>query len=143
MEKMIKSNITIIVNLEYLGIRFEDTKEEYTPNRLTSKTVYYYSVPESSTLEVENEALNEKIKTANDLKHLAKDVLVDMLLDNCKSEFGEKADEFVSDVKNNLSDYFKFCAKVRKGEIWSKELAEQRIKELGAEIDKVTGYMEV
>ena len=142
MDEQIKSNVTIILNLEYLGVRFEETKDEYDSHRVIPKTAYYYSVPESSTLDVESEALNDRIKTANDLKRLAKDILIDMIVNNCKKEFGED-DEFVSDVKNNINDYFKFYAKVRKGEVWNKELAEQRIREIDAEIDQVCGYTEV
>lgn len=137
MEELIKRNVTTIVNLEYLGIRIEDVKEE------DFKTVYYYSVPESSTLEVENKELNSRIKTANDLKRLAKEAIVNMLLDNCLKEFGEDADKFVSDVKNNTSDYFKFYAKVRSGEIWNKELAAQRMKELEKEFEKLCEYEEI
>lgn len=141
MDEQIKSNITIILNLEYLGVRFEEVKDEYGTHNLISKTAYYYSVPESSTLDVENEALNDRIKTANDLKRLAKDILVDMIINNCKKEFED--DEFISDVENNIDDYFKFYAKVRKGEIWSKDLAEQRIRDIEEEIDKASGYAEV
>ena len=137
MEELIKRNVTTIVNLEYLGIRIEDVKEE------DFKTVYYYSVPESSILEVKNEKINAINKTANDLKRLAKEAIVNMLLDNCLKEFGEDASEFVSDVKNNTSDYFKFYAKVRSGEVWNKELAAQRMKELEKEFENAYGYEEI
>ena len=143
MEELIKRNTTIIVNLEYLGVHIDEVKEEDNPGSLFSKTAYYYSVPESSILETENQNLNAKIKTANDLKQLTKEVLIDMMLDHCKEEFGEDSDEFVSDVKNNIGDYFKFYAKVRSGEVWNKELAEQRIKELAKEIEAAVGYQEV
>ena len=136
MEELIKRNTTRLVNLEYLGIRIEDEKEE------GSKTAYYYSVPESSTLEVENKELNSRIKTANDLKNLAKETIVVMILDNCLKEFGEDA-EFLYDIKNNTSDYFKFYAKVRSGEVWNKELAAQRMKDLKKEFENAYGYEEI
>ena len=143
MDEQIKSNVTIILNLEYLGVRFEETKDEPGPCGLLSKTAYYFSVPETSTLDVENEELNCRIKTAHDLKYLAKETLIDMMCNSCKAEFGEDATDFISYVKNNINDYFKFYAKVRKGEVWNKELAEQRIREIDAEIDQACGYTEV
>ena len=136
MEELIKRNTTRLVNLEYLGIRIEDEKEE------GSKTAYYYSVPESSTLEVENKELNSRIKTANDLKNLAKETIVVMILDNCLKEFGEDA-EFLYDIKNNTSDYFKFYAKVRKGEQWNKDLGDAMVKTLMDDIKAVSAYKEV
>ena len=142
MEERIQSNIKVIFGLEYFGIRFEDTKEERGEYGLHSvKTAYYYSVPEASTLDVEDKSLNERIKTSDGLKHLAKEILIDMLVDNCKQEFDD--DDFAADVKNNSSDYFKFYAKVRSGEIWNKELAEQRMKDLTKEIDAASGYKEI
>jgi hypothetical protein len=142
-KELIKRNTTIIVNLEYLGVHIDKVKEEYNPYGQFSKTVYYYSVPESSTLEIENQNLNARIKTDNDLKQLTKEVLIDMMLDHCKAEFGEDADEFVADVKNTISDYFKFYAKVRSGEVWNKELADQRMRDLAKEIEAASAYKEI
>jgi hypothetical protein len=140
-QKQIQSNTTIILNLEYLGVHFEDTKEERGSCGLFSKTAYYYSVPEASTLEVNNKLLNERIKTANGLKYLAKETLIDMIIDSCKNE--SEDDEFVDDVKNNIHDYFKFYAKVRVGEIWTEDLAKQRIKDIEKEIQEARKYREI
>lgn len=142
MNELLKSNVTIILNLEYLGVCIEEVKDEYGNIGILPKIAYYYSVPESSTLEVENVDLNEKIKTANDLKHLAKETLIDMIINNCEKEFGED-DEFIADLKNNVDDYFKFYAKVRYREVWNKELAEQRIQDLAKEIEAAKGYEEI
>jgi hypothetical protein len=142
MNELLKANVTVILNLEYLGVRIEEVKDEYGNIGILPKIAYYYSVPESSTLEVENVDLNEKIKTANALKHLAKETLIDMIINNCEKEFGED-DGFIADLKNNVDDYCKFYAKVRHGEVWNKELAEQRIKDIDREIDAVIGYEEI
>jgi hypothetical protein len=142
-KELFQHSATMIVNLEYLGIHIDKIKEEENPGSLFSKTAYYYSVPEASILETENQNLNAKIKTANDLKQLAKEVIIDMLIEQCKEDFCEDSDEFVADVKSTISDYSKFYAKVRSGEVWNKELAEQRIKELAKEIEAAVGYQEV
>ena len=132
----IKPSVTKILKLEYLGVRFEKQKEEHG---LRPKVAYYYSVPELSTLEVDNKELNTIIKTAHGLKYLAKEILIDIFLDF----FKDKDPEFVADVKNNIHDYFKFYAKVRTGEVWNKELAEQRIKDLERQVQEVTSYKEI
>ena len=45
-KKPLERNITIALNLEWLGVRFEETKYERDDLGFASKTVYYYSVPE-------------------------------------------------------------------------------------------------
>ena len=140
--EIIEFNVNTVFGLEYLGIRFADTKEETGSCGLFSKLAYYYSVPELSTLEVKDAELNDRIKTANGLKYVAKEVLIDMMIKNYQHEFGEDT-EFVKDVKENIHDYFKFYAKVRVGETWNKELAEQRMKELNKELQEASGYREI
>jgi len=100
---------------------------------------YYFSVPESSTIEVDNEELNARIKTADGLKRLAKDELIAIFVKAYENDF-EKDKDLLDYLKNNTSDYLKFYAKVRKGEVWSKELGDQRIKELIDEVQKASGY---
>lgn len=142
-QKQFENYLNIIFGLEWLGIRMEETKEEIDPNWFsTTKTAYYFSVPESSTIEIENQDMNARIKTSDGLKSVAKEVLIDMMVDACEQEYG-KDKWFIEDVKNNVSDYFKFYAKVRKGEVWTKELGDNRIKELTEEIQKAAGYSEV
>lgn len=138
----LRKNVETALSLEWLGVRFEDTREEKDAWGFMTKTSYYYSVPESSIVEVEDEKLNERIKTADGLKRLAKEMLTSMILDSCEQEFGEDP-EFIVDVTNHLSDYFKFYAKVRTGEVWTKELGDNRIKELTAEMQRATGYVEI
>lgn len=140
--EVLKKNIEAVFGLEWLGVHFEDTREAKGSCGLFSKTVYYYSVPETSTIEVENKELNEKIKTAHGLKYLAKETLIEMMFNAFENEYGEDK-EFIEDVKNNIHDYFKFCVKVRTGEVWTKELGDNRIKELTAEIQNASGYTEI
>ena len=142
-QKQFENYLNIIFGLEWLGIRMEETKEEKDSNWFfTTKTAYYFSVPESSTIEIENQELNARIKTSDGLKSLAKETLTDMVIDACEQEYG-KDKCFIEDVKNNISDYFKFYAKVRKGEVWTKELGDNRMKELTEEIQRASGYSEV
>lgn len=124
--KQIEENLKTILTLEYIGIHIEDTKEQ------GFKQLYYFSVPERSTLKVES--AKEQAETADDLIQVAKAALTEMILDSCKSEFedGEEDEEFYKDVENNISDYALFFAKVRKGEVWNKEMGKTAVnKALG------------
>ena len=69
-------------------------------------------------------------------------MLKEMFINTCKAAFGDD-EEFIKDLENDFSNYCKFYAKVRKGEVWSKELGDQRIKELTESIEKASGYKEV
>lgn len=137
-----KDNFKIILKLAWLGVSIEDVKQETYNSGLTIKTTYYYSVPESSTIELDNQELNIRIKTSDGLKLLTKEILTDMLINSCKREFPDD-EEFIEDVKNNISDYFKFYAKVRKGEIWNKELGDNKVKELCKDIKMASQYKEI
>lgn len=141
MEQLRKSVETTLC-LEWLGVHFEDVRKEKDAWGLETKTSFFYSVPESSIIEVEDKKLNDKIKTADSLKRLAKEMLTDMILYSFEQEFGEDT-EFIVDMTNHLSDYVKFYAKVRVGEVWNKELADNRIKELTAEMQKAYEYVEI
>ena len=131
-KERIKENAIITCKLEYLGVRFEDTKE------YPEKILFYFSVPESSTIEVNDVKLNADIKTADGLKHLAKEMIIEMVAKSTP----ECDEDFIEYLKNNSSDYLQFFAKVRKGEVWTKELGEQRMQELMEEI-RITGGYEV
>ena len=141
-EKQFENYLNIIFGLEWLGIRMEETKEERDSGWFSAKTSYYFSVPELSTIEIENQELNTRIKTFDGLKAVAKEVLTDMMIDACEQEYGDDKG-FIEDVKKDTSNYFKFYAKVRKDEVWTKELGDKRIKELIEEIQKASGYKEI
>ena len=112
----IKENLRIILKLEYLGIHIEDIKEK------DFKQLFYFSVPERSTLQFES---------AKDLINVAKTTFIKMVLDSCKSEFDdEEYEEFLKDVGNNISDYILFFAKVRQGEVWNKEMGETAVNNI-------------
>ena len=140
--EQITNNFNIILTLEWLGICIEETKEEVGDFGITGKTVYYYSVPESSTIEVDDENLNNAIKTSDGLKLLAKGTLIDIAVNACKEEYPDD-EEFIEDLKNNASNYFKFRARVRTGEVWTKEMGDNRVKELCEDITKASQYTEV
>ena len=140
--KQIEKNLKTVLTLEWLGIHIEDTKEVTDEYGIPSKTVYYLSVPETSTIEVEDKELSGRIQSSDSLISLAKEEILDMLMDSCKDVFGDD-EEFLEEVKNNTSDYFKFYAKVRKGEIWTKELGDAMVKKLTDEIHAASAYKEV
>lgn len=128
-------NVQTSILLEYYGIRMEETKEiEHT-------TYYYISVPESSTIEINDQELDDKIKTADGLISIAKDFLVKMMLDSCRAVYDN--DEFIQHVENNISEYVKVYAAIRKGEVWTKEMGEARIAEIEAEFQQAMEYEEV
>ena len=110
-KKQIEENLKTVLTLEYMGIHIEGTKEQ------GFKQLYYFSVPERSTLKTES--AKEQAETADDLIKVAKAALTEMILDSCKSELddGEENEKFYRDVENNISDYVLFFAKVRKGEV--------------------------
>ena len=118
-KKQIEENLKTVLTLEYMGIHIEDTKEQ------GFKQLYYFSVPERSTLKVES--AKEQAETADDLIQVAKAALTEMILDSCKSEFDDEDEEFYKDVENNISDYALFFAKVRKGEVWNKEIGKAAV----------------
>ena len=140
--EQIEKNLKTVLTLEWLGVHIEDTKEITDEYGIPSKTVYYLSVTETSTIEVEDKELNKKIQSSDNLIALAKKEILDMLMDSCKDVFGDD-EEFLEEVKNNTSDYFKFYAKVRKGEIWTKELGDAMVKKLTDEIHAASAYKEV
>ena len=120
-QKQIEENLKTVLTLEYIGIHMEDTKEQ------GFKQLYYFSVPERSTLKTES--AKEQAETADDLIKVAKAALTEMILDSCKSEYadGEEYEEFYKDVENNISEYALFFAKVRQGEVWNKEMGKTAV----------------
>ena len=141
-KEQIEKNLKTVLTLEWLGVHIEDTKEVTDEYGIPSKTVYYFSVPETSTIEVEDKELSKKIQSSDSLISLAKEEILDMLMDSYKDVFGDD-EEFLEEVKNNTSDYFKFYAKVRKGETWTKELGDAMVKKLTDEIHAMSAYKEV
>lgn len=64
-----------------------------------------------------------------------------MVIGACKAQYPDE--EFIADVKNNISEYFKFYAKVRSGETWNQEFSDSRVKELIEDLQNASGYKEV
>lgn len=122
-KEQIKEALQILLTMEWLGIHIENIKD--TANERS----YYFSVPEKSTMEVKDKKANEQIKTSDGLIAIAKEELIDMMIDSCNNEFGDDKELF-EDIKNNISDYVKFYAKIRVGEIWNKELGKAAVDKL-------------
>ena len=141
-KEQITKNLETVLSLEYFGIHIEDIKETTDEYGIPSKTNILFSVPESSTIELKYKEMNEKIKSSDGLVALAKEELLDMLMESCKDVFGDDK-EFLEELKNNQSDYFKFYAKVRTGEQWTKELGESRVNKLLDEFRAISSYKEV
>ena len=117
------NSVKTLMAMEWYGIRAEKSTEvEYT-------THHYISVPESSTIEIEDQELNAQIKTSDGLISLGKDMLVKSLLEACMA-VSNNDEDFIDDVKNNISEYIKVYARVRHGEVWTKEMGDARVEEL-------------
>ena len=142
-EKQLRDNLTVIYGLEFLGVRIEDIKEEKDSFGILTKQIYYYSVPESSTITVSDEEVNKKIKTSDDLMRYAKEALMEIIINNNIDEEDSRDEKFIEELKTSLSECIKFRAKVRKGEVWNKELGKARLEELNAQVKAATEYKEV
>lgn len=127
----VAKQVKIIYELEALGIHIENIKEDYDTGLLK----IYYSVPEASTLEISDKKLNKKIKTSDGLKLLAKDALMKIGIDDCENEFSD--DDFIEEVQDNISDFIRFYAKIRVGEIWNEDKRKNRIEEIKVSYDKI------
>ena len=134
-EQILKDNMKTTLLMEWYGIRIEETKE-------VGEVVHHYvSVPESSTIEVEDQELNARIKTSDGLAKLAKDMLVKMQIDVCKAIDDDEG--FIQYVKDTMPDSLKVLARVRKGEVWTREMGNARVKELTQELKQAAEYQEV
>lgn len=141
LRERLKSYFDVMIRLEYLGIHIEGTRDEQYG--ISPKTIYYYSVPESSTIETEDEEFNKRIKTSDDLMKFGKEMILEMIYDSCEKAYGEEDKWLLDELKKDPSEFFKFRAKVRKGEIWNEELGKLRIKELSEQIEKPSEYKEI
>lgn len=61
-KEQIKKNLETVLKLEYLGVHIENTKDLKDEYGLETIIAYYFTVPEFSTIEIENKELNEKSK---------------------------------------------------------------------------------
>ena len=126
---LLKESLDTILSLEYYGIHIEDVKEQ------DLKQLYFFSVPQISTLQTSDDTINEKIKDGYSLIKLAKELLTEIIVESCRAVFGEDEDEeFYENVKENISQYALFYAKVRRDESWNKEMAEAASRKVLREI---------
>lgn len=144
-KEQIKENLETILSLEYLGVHIEDTKNIKDKYGLESIVAYYFTVPEFSTIEADDNKLNEKIKTADGLITITKEEITEMFENSLKDIF--KDDDYLEmmleDFKSNPSENIKFYAKVRKGETWTKEMGLKAIEKINDDIKRAIGYKEV
>lgn len=138
----IQKNLETVLRLEWLGIHIEDAREERDKYR--SRTVYYLSVPECSTMNIDkNDALyNRRVKTSNELINYAKEELTNMIIDSCENVYGN-SDGLIDDIREHQSNYIKFYVKIRADEVWTKELGDKRLANITEELKKDSGYKEV
>lgn len=142
-KEQIKKLGATLFALEYLGIHIENMKQEVDKYGIPSKQIYYFSVPETSTIKLKDKELNNiEIGTSIAMISFAKRELSNMLIESCRDAWGED-EEFIKEVEDNISDYLKFYAKVRAGENWNEELGAKAVKKITDELNAADKYKEV
>lgn len=123
---------TVAILLEYYGVQIGDCGED-----IDGYYKFRFSVPESSTVNSENEEIDKLIKTSSGLMAIAKHYTLECLMSICDKEEEEKY------YKSFLNEHVKFLAKVRTGEVWTEEMGKARVEELVKQIKEASEYMEV
>ena len=140
-KEQLKKYLEVVHKLEYLGIIIEDFEVEKDFLGFPTNYIFYYSVPASSTIEADDENVNTH--TADNLMQYAKDTLLKLIASFSASDKGLKNNKFMEALMKYSLNKVKFRAKVREGEVWTKELAEAKLKKLDAELREALSYKEV
>ena len=139
-EEQLKKYLEVVHKLEYSGIIIEDFEVEKDFLGFPTNYIFYYSVP--ATIEVDDENVNNT-HTADNLIQYAKDTLLKLIASFSASDKGLKNNKFMEALMKHSLNKVKFRAKVREGEVWTKELAEAKLKKLDAELREALSYKEV
>lgn len=139
-EEQLKKYLEVVNKLEYSGITIEDFEVEKDFLGFPTNYIFYYSVPE--TIEADDENANNT-HTADNLMQYAKDTLLKLIASFSASDKGLKNNKFMEALMKYSLNKVKFRAKVREGEVWTKELAEAKLKKLDAELREALSYKEV
>lgn len=121
----IKEYTKAMLSLQYLGVLIEDTQQ----SNIFEPIIYKFSVPEKSEIEIKS--ANYNTRTSDGLIQITKEALIDIA---CET-FEECDTDLLEDFKKNTSNYMKFYAKVRKGEVWTKELGEKELERIKEQIE--------
>lgn len=130
------ANFYTLTKLEYLGVRIEDAR-----NDETNGILFFFSVPEHSVLK--SSESGHDIKTSDGLIELTKQTLLNIVWTEFDNASENECEDFRAQLKEKYPDWIKCYAKVRKGEVWNKELAEAAVQELTEELKKLSEYQEV
>jgi hypothetical protein len=137
--EQIKCNLKAVGLMEYLGIHIEKVKDDF--GELDGKMVYYFSVPETSSICQDKLELGDTT-TSDGLIEIAKAGFLAILIESYRSMFGDDT-WTINQIQQNPSHYAKFYAKVRTGEVWNEELGKKRLADLTEEIKQAAAYKEV
>ena len=140
-DEQLQKSLKDVLVLEFIGIRIENQKE------IDGVMHHMFSVPESSTYINKDcdEEFNKEAQTSDGLIQIAKygltRIITEIYENMSKNDIW--IEEFVKDFKENTSDYIKFYAKVRTGDVWSEEKGKKRMEELNKQLEFLRGYKEV
>ena len=102
---------------------------------------YWFSIPESSTVMNDGE-IDDNSKTTDGMVEIFKNYVYDVLALYLKSVYKEDPDE-VNESIEYIKKNTKFYVKIRKGEVWTNEKVNEKIKLLHEKIEKASGFNEV
>lgn len=131
-KNVLKDCVNTWIYLESLGVDLEINKEQF------SFVIVKYTVPEY--LEISNREAIYKgydISTPNGLIAFTKYEIMNMFSNIMKviCKINDDDDDIIDDLLNELKDSYKFYAKIRYGEGWTRKDQEKRIADLINEIN--------
>lgn len=140
-----------MVTLEYLGVHIEDSGSDKIGNTWTRVTV-----PEYSTLDLESDKNKETIceviedhpyHTQEDLIDIAKIIIREKLpkVRLTEEEFDTliSSQEDIDEWNDFIKETVKIFVKVREGDVWSNDRAEEKLESLFRDLESAKGYVEV
>ena len=137
-KEQLEESLKVIYSLEYLGVRIEDTKES------DGAICYLFTVPEKSIIDIKDDE-DDDTTTSKGLIKITKQSLIEMVLNMYKSlaENDPFMNEFIEEFKSYTSQYVKFYAKVRTGEIWTRKMGIERLREINNQVKEANEWKEV
>ena len=132
-KELLKKLSEMVLTFEYLGAKFEDeTSFDFTDFKIR------FSVPEFLSDDFKNRPLFEKYELTSDgLMKAVKEYLLEFIYKSVS------ADSLFDFDREEIDSQIKFYAKVRKGETWTEEMGNAKMKAYKDKMKKVAEWTEV